>query len=177
MSSTMRSIWCDEENAVRTSSIWSGGIRECISRSSIGTMPLSGVRISWLMVARNSPLAITAASAACLAWVSSFSSWVWRLISCCSALTSASPRRLRSLSSRSLASCLPAANAKVVVANRASRASTKAIPCHGPWMPDCASASDNATPAAAPSANQRALSRLNPRSSSAFTGSRAGSRS
>src|SRR5204863_350076 len=52
-------------------SCWSGGRRALISRSSIGMMPLSGVRISWLIVARNSPLAIIAASAACLASVSS----------------------------------------------------------------------------------------------------------
>ena len=48
-------------------SCWSGASLACSSRSSIGTMPLSGVRISWLIVARNSPLAITADSAACLA--------------------------------------------------------------------------------------------------------------
>ena len=63
----MRSICCDDKYAVRTHSLWSGCSCACISRSSIGTMPLSGVRISWLMVARNSPLAITADSAACLA--------------------------------------------------------------------------------------------------------------
>ena len=78
MSSTMRNNCCDEALAVLSMSRWSGGSGARDSRSSMGTMPLSGVRISWLMVARNSPLASTADSAACLASSSSCSSWLWR---------------------------------------------------------------------------------------------------
>ena len=47
-------------------------------------MPFSGVRISWLIVARNSPLAITADSATCLASSSSRSRLRWISISLCS---------------------------------------------------------------------------------------------
>ena len=47
-------------------------------------MPFNGVRISWLIVARNSPLAITADSAICLASISSRSRLRWISISLCS---------------------------------------------------------------------------------------------
>ena len=83
MSSTMRSNWCEEAVAVLSISRWSGASGARDSISSIGTMPLSGVRISWLIVARNSPFAIAADSAACLARSSSCSRRSWRCRSRC----------------------------------------------------------------------------------------------
>ena len=67
MSSTIRSSCCDEVKAVRTISFWSAAIEPCISRSSMGTMPLRGVRISWLMVARNSRLSSNTLRSPCRA--------------------------------------------------------------------------------------------------------------
>jgi hypothetical protein len=75
MSSTMRSSCCELVAAVCSICRWSLPSWPRAIRSSIGRMPLSGVRISWLIVARNSPLASAAASAACLALSSSCSSW------------------------------------------------------------------------------------------------------
>ncbi len=65
-------------------------------------MPITafiGVRTSWLMLARNSPLAAAAVSAFCLATSSSFTSWP--RFSADS--RSASLARLRSVTSRAAA--------------------------------------------------------------------------
>ena len=62
-------------------SFWSGASLVLSTRSSSGMMPFRGVRISWLMVARNSPLAIIAASASTFAEVRSRSTLRRRSIS------------------------------------------------------------------------------------------------
>src|SRR5690606_26776911 len=155
MSSTMRSICCDEVYAVRTSSAWSGARRACISRSSIGTMPLSGVRISWLMVARNSPLAITADSAACLAWRIWVSSWVCCSICACSCSITASSRRARSSASSISWSRRRTLTWMAMTANSTSNTSTRVACCQGPMKPRASSTRESAAPAAAPSASQR----------------------
>ena len=158
MSSTMRSICCDEVYAVRTSSCWSGGRRACSSRSSIGMMPLSGVRISWLIVARNSPLAITADSAACLA-LRQFAVRVRGGAGSRAAAASTSScalLRLRSIGRHLLRRAGAARTPPPISAisasqhQHAARRSATARRCR-----TASSASDSAAPAAAPSASQR----------------------
>ena len=96
MSSTMRSSCSELSLAVRIISRCSGLKAPCETSSSIGMMPLSGVRISWLMVARNSPLAIAAASAVCLACSSCFSSASCCCSVCCRCSRSSRRRWMRS---------------------------------------------------------------------------------
>ncbi|MNM98928.1 hypothetical protein D3C81_1114740 [compost metagenome] len=72
----------DEElSMVRRYCDWraSKGVRP--SSSSVPSTPYSGVRISWLMVARNALLAWLAASAACRAEDSAACAWRWREMS------------------------------------------------------------------------------------------------
>ena len=74
--------------------------RRCRSaRSVMPMMPFIGVRISWLMLARNSLLAIVAASARCLATSSSLTSCFRFSVDS----FSASSARLRSVTSRAAA--------------------------------------------------------------------------
>ena len=63
-----------ERNVVSASCCWRGASSELSNSSVMPRTPFIGVRISWLMVARNSLLALLAASAL---WASSKASFVF----------------------------------------------------------------------------------------------------
>ena len=62
--------------AASANSRWRGSRRVCASNSTMPRMPLNGVRISWLMLARNSLLALLARLAcSAAAWASVAAAW------------------------------------------------------------------------------------------------------
>ncbi len=95
----IRSRCRDDVTAVFTSCFCSGSRRESLRISRIGRIPFSGVRISWLMVARNSVLARFAASTASRTDRSSVSSSRWRSLDSSRASSAARTRPAASISS------------------------------------------------------------------------------
>ena len=97
-STSLRMVISDapEEAAVFTSRRCCGSSRELRSSSSAPSTPFMGVRISWLIVARNCDLAMLAASAASLARFSdSLAASVMALARCSEALAASASRPWR----------------------------------------------------------------------------------
>ena len=123
---------------------WSSARLDDCSRSSIGMIPLSGVRTSWLIVARNSPLASTADSAICLASVNSLCRRRYSSISCRKASNSAVLATVISsavagsaLSALTIAADLACPISRITIKNATSPTLVKpsAVSRHNPVMP------------------------------------------